>query len=98
MGDVDTPEAAVIDSGGTIHDAAAYQAAVAAVPAAHTYADPYAAQTPEPMHHAPATYVEPEVKTGLLARMPSLIKRAETVVQEMPERLHHKAPFHRRSE
>jgi len=27
MGDVDTPEAAVIDSGGTIHDAAAYQAA-----------------------------------------------------------------------
>jgi S-DNA-T family DNA segregation ATPase FtsK/SpoIIIE len=66
-------------------EAAAYQAAVAAVPAAHTYADPYAAQTPEPMHHAPATYVEPEVKTGLLARMPSLIKRAETVVQEMPE-------------
>jgi S-DNA-T family DNA segregation ATPase FtsK/SpoIIIE len=66
-------------------EAAAYQAAVAAVPAAHTYADPYAEQAPEPMHHAPATYVEPEVKTGLLARMPSLIKRAEPVVQEMPE-------------
>ena len=65
--------------------AAAYQAAVAAVPATHTYADPYAAQTPEPMHHAPATYVEPEVKTGLLSRIPSLIKRAEPVVQEMPE-------------
>jgi len=66
-------------------EAAAYQAAVAAVPAAHTYADPYDEQAPEPMHHAPATYVEPEVKTGLLARMPSLIKRAEPVVQEMPE-------------
>ena len=66
-------------------EAAAYQAAVAAVPSASVYADPYAAQTPEPMYHEPAAYPEPVVKTGLLARMPSLIKRAEPVVQEMPE-------------
>ena len=66
-------------------EAAAYQAAVAAVPSASAYADPYSAQTPEPMYHEPAAYPEPVVKTGLLARMPSLIKRAEPVVQEMPE-------------
>jgi S-DNA-T family DNA segregation ATPase FtsK/SpoIIIE len=62
-------------------DAAAYAAAVAAVPAAPVYADPI----PEPMLQHPALATEPEVKTGLLARMPLLMKRAEPVVQEMPE-------------
>ena len=62
-------------------DAAAYAAAVAAVPAAPVYADPM----PEPMLQHPTLATEPEVKTGLLARMPLLMKRAEPVVQEMPE-------------
>ncbi|MFT5784731.1 MAG: S-DNA-T family DNA segregation ATPase FtsK/SpoIIIE [Ascidiaceihabitans sp.] len=57
-------------------DAAAYAAAVAAVPAA---------PMPEPKLQHPALATEPEVKTGLLARMPLLMKRAEPVVQEMPE-------------
>ena len=62
-------------------DAAAYAAAVAAVPAAPVYADPM----PEPMLQHPTLATEPEVKTGLLARMPLLMKRAEPVVHEMPE-------------
>ena len=62
-------------------DAAAYAAAVAAIPAAPVYADPM----PEPMLQHPTLATEPEVKTGLLARMPLLMKRAEPVVQEMPE-------------
>ncbi|MFT5796154.1 MAG: S-DNA-T family DNA segregation ATPase FtsK/SpoIIIE [Candidatus Azotimanducaceae bacterium] len=62
-------------------DAAAYAAAVAAVPAASVYADPM----PEPMLQHPTLATEPEVKTGLLARMPLLMKRAEPVVHEMPE-------------
>ena len=62
-------------------DAAAYAASVAAVPAAPVYADPM----PEPMLQHPTLATEPEVKTGLLARMPLLMKRAEPVVQEMPE-------------
>lgn len=47
-------------------EAAAYQAAVAAVPSASAYADPYAAQTPEPMYHEPAAYPEPVVKRACL--------------------------------
>ena len=66
-------------------EAAAYAAAVAAVPAAPIYADPMSAVTPEPMLHDPTYAPEPELKTGLLARMPSLIKRTEPAVQEMPE-------------
>jgi S-DNA-T family DNA segregation ATPase FtsK/SpoIIIE len=66
-------------------EAAAYAAAVAAVPAAPVYADPMTAATPEPMLHDPTFTPEPEVKAGLLARMPSLIKRSEPVAQEMPE-------------
>ena len=62
-------------------DAAAYAAAVATVPAAPVYADPM----PEPKLQHPALATEPEVKTGLLARMPLLMKRAEPLVQEMPE-------------
>ena len=65
-------------------EAAAYQAAVAAVPSASADADPNFVPTLEPMHD-PTVNAEPVVKTGLLARMPSLIKRAEPVIQEMPE-------------
>lgn len=68
-----------------VEEAAAYAAAVASVPAAPIYADPLTARIPEPMMHEPVVAAEPEVKVGLLARMPSLIKRAEPVVQEMPE-------------
>ena len=67
------------------HRVEADEAAVDAVPSASAYADPYVAQTLEPIYHESAAYAEPVVKTGLLARMPSLIKRAEPVVQEMPE-------------
>ena len=66
-------------------EAAAYAAAVAAVPAAPVYADPMSAAMPEPMLQDPTYAPETEVKMGLLARMPSLIKRTEPVVQEMPE-------------
>ena len=66
-------------------EAAAYAAAVAAVPAAPVYADPMSAAMPEPMLQDPTYALETEVKMGLLARMPSLIKRTEPVVQEMPE-------------
>jgi S-DNA-T family DNA segregation ATPase FtsK/SpoIIIE len=67
------------------HEAAQYQAAVATIPAAPTYADPMTAAAPQPMTQEPVAAPEPEAKTGLLARMPSLIKRTEPVVQEMPD-------------
>lgn len=66
-------------------EAAAYAAAVSAVPATPVYGDPMLAAMPEPMLQEPTYAPDPDVKTGLLARMPSLIKRVEPVVQEMPE-------------
>ena len=66
-------------------EAAAYAAAVSAVPATPVYGDPMLAAMPEPMLQEPTYAPDPGVKTGLLARMPSLIKRVEPVVQEMPE-------------
>lgn len=73
-------------------EAAAFATAAAVPAAAPVYADPMAAAMPEPMLQTqgwqdptPTPAPQPEVKTGLLARMPSLIKRVEPVVQEMPE-------------
>ena len=66
-------------------EAAAYAAAVSAVPATPVYGDPMLAAMPEPMLQEPTYAPDPGVKAGLLARMPSLIKRVEPVVQEMPE-------------
>jgi S-DNA-T family DNA segregation ATPase FtsK/SpoIIIE len=66
-------------------EAVAYAAAVSAVPATPVYGDPMLAAMPEPMLQEPTYAPDPDVKTGLLARMPSLIKRVEPVVQEMPE-------------
>ena len=66
-------------------EAAAYAAAVSAVPATPVYGDPMLAAMPEPMLQEPTYAPDPGVKTGILARMPSLIKRVEPVVQEMPE-------------
>jgi S-DNA-T family DNA segregation ATPase FtsK/SpoIIIE len=60
-------------------------ACAAAVPATPVYGDPMLAAMPEPMLQEPIYAPDPSVKTGLLARMPSLIKRVEPVVQEMSE-------------
>lgn len=66
-------------------EAAAYAAAEAAIPASPQYANPMSGVSPEPVMHEPTAAMQPEQKTGLLARMPALIKRPEPSVDELPE-------------